>query len=62
MNYRPRIYYTQAQNALMWDRWHKGDSLETIACVFEQGHSYVQRILQDSGDIRPPQRRRPRLG
>lgn len=62
MNYRRRIYYTEAQKALMWDRWQKGDSLETIARVFERGHSSVQRILQDSGGIRPPQRRLSRLG
>jgi IS30 family transposase len=30
MEHGPRIYYTEAQNALMWDRWQKGDSLETI--------------------------------
>lgn len=23
---RPRIYYSDAQKALMWDRWQKGDS------------------------------------
>lgn len=62
MEYRPRIYYTEAQKALMWDRWQKGDSLETIARVFERGHSSVQRILQDSGGIRPPRRSRSRLG
>ena len=24
-----RIYYTETDKALMWDRWRKGDSLET---------------------------------
>jgi len=24
---RPRIYYTEEQKALMWDRWQKGESL-----------------------------------
>ena len=43
MNYRPRIYFTGAQKALMWDHWQKGDSLETIARAFERGHSSVQR-------------------
>ena len=62
MGYRPRICYTEAQKALMWDRWQKGDSLETIGRAFERGHSSVQRILQDSGGIRPPQRSRSRLG
>ncbi len=61
MEYRPRIYYTEAQKALMWDRWQQGDSLETIARLFERRHSSVQRILQESGGIRPPQRERSRL-
>ena len=58
MNQRPRIYYTEAQKALMWDRWQKGDSLETIARVFERGHSSIQRTLQEAGGIRPTRRRR----
>ncbi|HEY7656436.1 MAG TPA: IS30 family transposase [Burkholderiales bacterium] len=61
MKQRPRIYYTDAQKALMWDRWQKGDSLESIAQLFERRHSSVQRILQESGGIRPPQRKRSRL-
>ena len=61
MEQRPRIYYTEAQKALMWDRWQKGDSLETIARLFERGHSSVQRILREAGGIRHPQRRRSRL-
>lgn len=31
MKQRPRIYYTEEQKALMWDRWQQGDSLNTIA-------------------------------
>jgi hypothetical protein len=30
MKYRPRIYYSDAQKALMWDRWQKGDSMHAI--------------------------------
>ena len=26
---KPRIHYTETDKALMWDRWRKGDSLET---------------------------------
>ena len=43
--YRPRIYYTEADKALMWDRWRKGDSLEKIAQLFDRSHSSVARIL-----------------
>jgi len=31
---RPRIYYSEVQKALMWDRWQKGDSLHAIAGIF----------------------------
>ena len=61
MKYRQRIYYTESQKTLMWDRWQKGDSLHTIAGLFDRGHSSVQRILGETGGIRPPQRRRSRL-
>ena len=39
MKYRPRIYYTNADKALMWERWQKGDSLHDIARLFDRGHS-----------------------
>ena len=55
---RPRIYYTEEQKALMWDRWQKGESLNSIARLFDRGHSSIQRILSETGGIRPRQRRR----
>ena len=58
MKYRPRICYTEAQKALMWDRWQKGESLGSIARLFDRGHSSVQRILAETGGIRPVPRRR----
>jgi IS30 family transposase len=58
MKYRPRIYYTEEQKALMWDRWQKGESLESIAQLFDRHHSSVQRILAETGGIRPAPRRR----
>jgi len=61
MNYRPRIYYTETDKALMWDRWQKGESLNSIARHFDRHHSAIQRILSRTGGIRPPKRRRPRL-
>src|SRR4249920_735336 len=61
MRQRPRIYYTESQKALMWERWQKGDSLQHIAQMFDRNHSSVQRILAESGGIRPAQRRRSRL-
>jgi IS30 family transposase len=61
MKQRQRIYYTEAQKALMWDRWKKGESLHQIAQLFERNHSSIQRILAESGGIRLAQRRRPQL-
>jgi len=61
MVYRKRIKYTTGQKAEMWDRWQKGDSLASIARLFDRGHSTVQGILQQTGGIRPAQRTRSRL-
>jgi IS30 family transposase len=61
MKQRPRIYYTENQKALMWDRWQKGDSLHQIAQLFNRHHTSVQRILAETGGIRPAPRRRSRL-
>jgi IS30 family transposase len=57
---RPRIYYTESQRALMWERWQKGESLQQIAQLFDRNHSSVQGILAPTGGIRPAPRRRSR--
>ena len=44
MKYRTRIYYTEEQKAVMWDRWQKGDSLHSIARLFERGHGSIADI------------------
>lgn len=53
MKQRPRIYYTAAQKALMWNRWQKGDSLQQIAhylwaflrlSAINQNFEYLLRI------------------
>ncbi len=61
MNYRPRIYYTETQRALMWDRWQDGDSMHEIARLFDRSHSSIQRILSENGGVRPAGRTRSRL-
>ena len=58
MKYRKRIYYTETDKTLMWDRWQKGDSLQTIAELFGRNHSSVADILSVTGGIRPPARKR----
>ena len=61
MKQRPRIYYTEEQKALMWDRWQQGESLNAIARLFDRHHPSIQRILAETGGIRPAPRRRSRL-
>jgi len=56
MKRRPRINYTESQKALMWERSQKGDSLEKIAQLFDRHHPSVERILAESGGIRPAPR------
>ena len=61
MGYPTRIYYTEADKALMWDRWRKGDSLNAIARSFGRSHSSVQGIFARTGGIRPAPKRRSRF-
>ena len=61
MKQRPRIYYTEAQKAMMWDRWSKGDTLHQIGKLFDRPHTSIQNILAATGGIRPPARHRSRL-
>jgi IS30 family transposase len=58
MAYRTRIYYTDAQKAEMWDRWQRGETLHSIARLFDRHHTSVRGILAATGGIRPPERRR----
>lgn len=61
MKQRPKIFYSESQKAMMWDRWQRGESLHDIARLFDRGHSSIQRILSESGGMRPQQRVRSRL-
>ena len=51
MKQRPRIYCTESQKALMWERWRKGESLQQIAQLFDRNHSSIQRILAETGGL-----------
>ena len=61
MKKRPRIYSTQSQKALMWERWREGESLHQIAQLFDRAHSSVRSILAEAGGIRPVKRCRSPL-
>ena len=61
MKQRPRIYYTESQKALMWERWRAGDNLHQIANLFDRHHTSVQGILARTGGMQPAQRHRSSL-
>jgi DNA-binding CsgD family transcriptional regulator len=61
MKYRTRIYYTAEQKAEMWDRWQRGESINSIGRAFDRGHSSIYGLFVRAGGIRPPARRRSRL-
>ena len=61
MSHQKRIRYTEADKALMWERWQKGESLNAIARHFGRAHTSVRHILLRTGGIQPPARRRSRL-
>ena len=58
MVYRKRINYTAAQKAEMWERWQRGETLHSIARLFDRHHTSVRGILSRTGGIRPRERRR----
>ena len=60
MDRRPRIYYSEADRALMWERWRRGDTLHQIAALFDRHHPSIRRVLAESGGIRPRERHRSR--
>ena len=49
MKYRTRIYYSEEQKSLMWDRWEKGESLHSIARLFDRGHGSIAGIISTTG-------------
>jgi len=61
MKYRSRNNYTEEQRALMWERWQRGESLRSIAGLFNRSHGSIAGILSRTGGIRPVPRRRSRL-
>jgi IS30 family transposase len=61
MKYRTRIQYTDADKALMWERWRRGESLQAIAQLFDRNHSAIGGILVRTGGIRPSPRCRSAL-
>lgn len=61
MKQRLRIYYTEAQKALIWNCWKAGDTVHEIGKLFDPPHTSIHTILSATGGIRPPARHRSRL-
>ena len=58
MKRRARIYYSDSQKALMWERWKQGWTLHEIGKLFDRPHTSIHQILAATGGFRPPQRAR----
>lgn len=58
MKQRPRIYYSDSQKALMWERWKQGWTLHEIGKLFDRAQTSIRRILAETGGFRPAQRLR----
>jgi transposase, IS30 family len=58
MKRRTRIYYSEVQKSVMWDRWQKGESLNEITRLFDRNHSSISPILYETGGVRPSKRTR----
>jgi len=58
MKYKTRVVYTKEQKAFIWERWQKGDSIRSIARLFDKPASPISRLLSMSGGIRPSIRTR----
>jgi hypothetical protein len=54
MKRRPRIYYSDSQKALMWERWKQGWTLQEIDKLFDRAHSSIHRILAETGESVTP--------
>src|SRR5580704_3735000 len=56
MKYRTRTFYSETQKAMMWDRWRQGETLHSIAKLFDRHRNSIRGILAQTGGIRPAQR------
>jgi len=62
MKQRRRIYYTEAQKALMWERWEKRESLHAIAPLFDPEHKIDKTVGYACAYAPPVHKKTPALG
>ncbi len=58
---RRRSKYTKELRSEIWDRYQKGESLNSIARAFETQSSSIYAQLVPTGGIRPPERKRSKF-
>jgi hypothetical protein len=56
MKQRPRIYYSDSQKALMWERWKQGATLHQIAASTRRNRRSTQsttacRVMRRPGSL-----------
>jgi hypothetical protein len=61
MKYRRRVFFTDKQKLEIWDRWQRGESMNSIWRVFDRSSSSIYPLLARTGGIRPADRVRSRL-
>ena len=53
--------FSESEKVEVWDRWHGGESMSSIARGLGRESSSVRTMIEDSGGVRPvPRRRHPR--
>ncbi|CAB3806209.1 hypothetical protein LMG28138_05780 [Pararobbsia alpina] len=45
------VQYTESQKALMWERWHKGETFQQIAQPFYRNHPSIQGVLTETAEF-----------
>ena len=58
MKRKTRVHYSAAQCTVMWDLYQKGESLTTIASLFDRSHTSAAGVIGRTGGIRPAERKR----
>ena len=57
MKYRRRVFFTDKQKSEIWDRWQRGESMNSIGRGFDRSSSSIYPLLARNGGIRPPEPR-----
>ena len=55
---RPNNKYGPKERVLIWDKYKQGESLHTIARMFDRNHPSIAGVVGKYGGIRPPERTR----